>query len=63
MHGALKSAFNKLYGYTSDEDGIRHAILEESNVGFDEAKYMIVVCSAFVNYLTAKASAHGLLSE
>ena len=63
MHGALKSAFIKLYGYTSDEDGIRHAILEEINVGFDEAKYMIVACSAFVNYLSAKASACGLLSE
>jgi len=61
LHGALKSAFIKMYGYTSDENGIRHAILEESNVGFDEAKYMIVACSAFVNYLVSKASSCGLL--
>lgn len=56
IHGALKSAFIKLYGYTSDADGIRHAILDEPNVDFDEAKYMVVACSAFVNYLATKAN-------
>lgn len=61
IHGALHTAFLNLYGYTSDEDGIRHAILDEPNVGFDEAKYMVVSCSAFVNYLAAKAQAAGLL--
>ena len=55
IHGALKSAFVKLYGYTSDADGIRHAILDEPDVDFDEAKYMVVACSAFVNYLAGKA--------
>ncbi|MHB1037080.1 MAG: AbiJ-NTD4 domain-containing protein [Pirellulales bacterium] len=62
LHGALCSAFQKLYGYTSDERGIRHAMLEEdSPVGFEEAKYMIVACSAFANYLAAKAEKAGLL--
>jgi len=56
IHGALKSAFIKLYGYTSDADGIRHAILDDPNVDFDEAKYMVVACSAFVNYLAGKAN-------
>jgi len=56
IHGALKAAFVKLYGYTSDADGIRHAILDEPNVDFDEAKYMVVACSAFVNYLASKAN-------
>lgn len=60
IHGALSSAFSKLYDYTSDESGIRHAILEEPNVGFAEAKYMIVSCSAFVNFLIQKADAAGL---
>ncbi|WP_417912703.1 AbiJ-NTD4 domain-containing protein [Candidatus Electronema sp. TJ] len=63
MHGALKQGFSKLYGYSSDEDGIRHAILDEPNVGFDEAKYMIVSCSAFVNYLISKANSCGLLPK
>lgn len=61
LHGALKSGFVKLYGYTSDESGIRHAILDEPTVGFDEAKYMVVACSAFVNYLAAKAHSAKLL--
>lgn len=63
LHGALRAGFNNLYGYTSDEGGIRHAILDEPNIGFDEAKYMVVSCSAFVNYLIAKADAAGLLTK
>jgi hypothetical protein len=63
LHGGLQAGFNKLYGYTSDENGIRHAILDEPTVGFDEAKYMAVSCSAFVNYLIAKAEASGLLNS
>lgn len=52
IHGALKSAFNILYGYTSDANGIRHAgdIGGESST-FEEAKFMLVSCCAFVNYL------------
>ena len=61
IHGALSSGFSKLYGYTSDESGIRHAILDQPNVGFAEAKYMIVSCSAFVNFLIQKADAAGLM--
>ena len=29
LHEALKDGFIKLYGYTSDADGIRHAMLDE----------------------------------
>lgn len=60
MHPALKGAFQKLYGYTSDADGIRHALLKESNLDFEDAKFMLVSCSAFVNYLKAKAAKAGL---
>jgi hypothetical protein len=49
LHPALREAMNRLYGYTSDEGGIRHALLEESNIDEAEAKFMIVACSAFVN--------------
>ena len=55
MHGALREGLLKLYGYTSDAGGIRHALLEEETIGFDEAKFMLVTCSAFVNYLIPKA--------
>jgi hypothetical protein len=51
LHGALKSAFNSLYGFTSDSNGIRHALLDEEHLTFDDAKFMLVACSAFVNYL------------
>jgi hypothetical protein len=54
LHGALKKAFASLYGYTSNAEGIRHALPEEANLSFDDAKFMLVVCSAFVNYVKAK---------
>jgi len=54
LHPALGKAFESLYGYTSDEDGIRHAILESAKVDFEDAKFFLVVCSAFVNFVTAK---------
>lgn len=56
LHPALKRAFSALYGYTSDADGIRHALLEESNLTYDDAKFMLVACSAFINYLKAAAA-------
>lgn len=55
IHPALKSSFSKLYGYTSDADGIRPALLEESNLNFEDAKFILVSCSAFINYLKSKA--------
>jgi len=62
FHGAFKSGLLSLYGYTSDKDGIRHAILDESDVGFDEAKFMLVSCSAFVNFIIMKAEKAGILA-
>lgn len=47
----LKRGIEALYDYTSDEQGIRHALLEESaNVTFDEAQFMLSACAAFVSY-------------
>lgn len=31
LHPALKSAFNKIYGYTSDEEGIRHPLITSAD--------------------------------
>ena len=55
IHPSLKEGFNKIYGYTNDEDGIRHSILKEKGINFEDAKYMLVSCSAFINYLIVKA--------
>lgn len=60
VHPALKKAFDSLYGYTSDAEGIRHALLKESNLDFEDAKFMLVSCSAFINYLIAKSSKIGI---
>jgi len=59
LHPALKSGFDKLYGYTSSADGIRHALMEQSNLSFEDAKFFLVACSAFCNYLIAKADKLG----
>jgi len=56
MHPALNRSLSALYGYTSDANGIRHALLDESNLDFVDAKFMLVACAAFVNYLSGKAA-------
>lgn len=60
LHPALKKAFDSLYGYTSDAEGIRHALLDEPNLDFEDAKFMLVSCSAFINYLLTKSSKAGI---
>lgn len=54
IHPALHKSFSLLYGYTSDSDGIRHALLENEALKQEDAKYMLVSCSAFINYLQQK---------
>lgn len=56
LHPSLERGFKQLYGYTSDSDGIRHALMESSNCDFEDAKYMLVSSSAFINYLITKAN-------
>ncbi|WP_254433851.1 AbiJ-NTD4 domain-containing protein [Acinetobacter sp. Marseille-Q1618] len=54
LHPALKGSLSQLYGYTSDSDGIRHAMLEESNLTYIDAKFMLVACTNFINYFIEK---------
>lgn len=52
IHPALEQAYVKLYAYTCDENGARHANgIGEKNATLSEARYMLISCSAFVNYL------------
>ena len=60
IHGGLEAGFKNLYGYTSDGDGIRHALMDEPNLDQEDAVYMLVSCSAFVNYLIRKADKAGI---
>jgi len=56
IHSAMENAFASLYGYASDENGIRHGGIDFANAPAEDAKYMMVSCSAFVNYLIEKWS-------
>ena len=59
IHSALREAFSKMYGYTSDANGIRHGGIDFKNAPSEDAKYMLISCSAFVNYLIEKHSKIG----
>ena len=52
-HPSLRDGFKKLYGYTSDKQGIRHALLEEgaADVDLDDAVFMFGACASFAAYL------------
>lgn len=61
MHSAFEQALLKLYGYTSDEGGIRHALSEDSNSpSYADAKFMLVASSAFINFLWTKIAELGI---
>lgn len=56
IHKAMENAFSALYGYASDEEGIRHGGIDFKNAPAEDAKYMLISCSAFVSYLMEKWS-------
>lgn len=52
VHPSLVAGWKNIYGFTSDVGGIRHASnTEEVAVDANLAKYMLISCSAFANYL------------
>ncbi|WP_394222304.1 AbiJ-NTD4 domain-containing protein [Alteromonas gracilis] len=55
LHPALKDAFSAMYGYTNDEGGIRHAMLDEPELTASDAKFFTVSCASFINYLKSNA--------
>ena len=64
LHSAFKRGIENFYGYTSDEDGIRHALLEEQEkVDIDDAVFMFGACTSFTAYLVNKARTAGLLKQ
>lgn len=65
IHNKFKHGFVNLYGYTSDEHGIRHPLLDDGTAKVDEtdALFMIGACAAFVSYLIGKARSTGLLDS
>lgn len=60
LHPALEEGFRKLYSYTSDASGIRHALKDAPTVDLEDAKFMLVSCAGFVSYLVDKAIKAGI---
>ncbi|MDD9819545.1 MAG: hypothetical protein OXR07_01540 [Nitrospira sp.] len=56
LHPAFQDGLNKLYGFTSDVGGIRHGGYPNEDPPLDQAtaRFMLVLCSAFVNYIIAR---------
>lgn len=65
INNQLKNAFDKLYAYTNDKDiGVRHAFINPPNEpDLADAKYMLITCSAFINYLILKSSKNDILKK
>jgi hypothetical protein len=61
LNSVLKAGFEKLYAYTNDKNGIRHALLEDKDIDISDARFFLVSCSAFTNYLIEKAKRANLL--
>lgn len=57
LHPALKAAIGNLYGYSSDEQGIRHPLLDKGdpNVTEQDAMFMLGICASFASYLANPA--------
>lgn len=56
VHESFKQMVAKLYGWTSDDSGVRHAISGDVTVGHAEARFALVMCSALVNFLAQKTA-------
>jgi len=55
IHPTLKEGLKKIYGWTSNEGGIRHSETgEELFSDQEEAHLMLVLSSAFINYIIYK---------
>jgi hypothetical protein len=61
IHPALKGAWLKMYGWTSDDDGIRHGGIDAPDADQSLAKYMLVTCSAFVSHIIEVGRKAGLI--
>ena len=60
LHPSLRQGLAVLYAYTADESGVRHALIAVSDgVTGDDARFMLVTCSAFTNYLVTLSANTG----
>jgi len=60
LHPAFEKGLLALYGFTSDQHGIRHSLLEEPSLHYSDAKFMLVLASGFCAFLLAKCAENGI---
>jgi hypothetical protein len=51
VHSALIDSIIKLYGFSSDAEGVRHGGKGGPAVSGSEARYMLITCSAIINFI------------
>jgi hypothetical protein len=51
INRTLQEGIQKIYGYTSDADGIRHSLKDMKHPAQEDARFLLIACSAFVNYV------------
>jgi len=60
LHGALKASLNSLYGYRNAKPGLGHGGTAPITEEQEEAQFFLVTCSAWINYLSIKATKSGI---
>lgn len=51
----LRNAILNLYTFTNDSSGVRHSHADTKiKVTLDDARFVLIICSAIINYLTTK---------
>ena len=60
LHPAFEKGLLALYGFTSDEHGIRHSLLEEPNLRYSDAKFMLVLASGFCSFFLTMCAENGI---
>ncbi len=57
LHPSFKDALDKLYNWTSTDGGIRHGVSSKSLTPDQHtARFMLIACSSFVNYIISRNS-------
>jgi len=60
MHSPVDQVYNKLCECVGNIDSIKEGLNTESNIDQEDAIFVLITCSAFVNYLIAKANKMGI---
>jgi hypothetical protein len=58
VHNGLRAAMNSLYGYASDEEGVRHSLVFQGASMVDEpdAIFMLGACASFITFVIRKGN-------